>query len=210
MTRLWQAEMVWRRFYKWLLTFSSGSHLMSHPSFNVSESSQLLDLLLFSWDKLWRAPLPRSVSFSVKLMQISSLCLSNGRWSRALAPSRCAGVIVTFYLVIFGLTGCTFRLIPQLPPPVRADHTCQWIETSDKLWHVTPLCFFQFYTSEDMVTLLICVESPGELCIMVDSRFDNQKEDNVIGLRGTIKSFINFRFHRNSKIMAAPTLMTLD
>lgn len=69
MKRLWQAEMVWRRwqiikrFYKWLLTFLSGSHLMSHPSFNVSESSQLLDLLLFSWDKLWRALLPRSVSF---------------------------------------------------------------------------------------------------------------------------------------------------
>lgn len=61
-----------------------------------------------------------------------------------------------------------------------------------------------------MVTLLISVERPGELSIMVDSGFDNQKEDNVMGLRGIIKSFINFRFHRNSKIMAAPILMTLD
>lgn len=102
------------------------------PFFQRVRIHPLLDLLLFSWDKLCWAPLPRSVSFSVKLMQISSLCLSNVTWCRALAPSRCAGVIVTFYLVILVLTGCRFRLIPQLPPPVRADHTWQWIETSER------------------------------------------------------------------------------
>lgn len=71
------------------------------------------------------------------------------------------------------------------------------------------LCLLSIFTHpRTLQHFSYVLKALGEQCIRVDRRFDNQKEDNVMGLCGIIKSVINFRFHRNSEIMAAPTLMT--
>lgn len=139
---VWQRWQIIKRFHMWLLTFWSGSHFMSQPSFNLSESGwtyccfleinccerRFIGLCPFRWN--WcRFPRHMMRSISPQLLH------------------RCDCDVPSDFLG-------PDRLIPKLPPPVGGDHTWPWIETSERgkkkewMWYVTALLSLPVLPSE--------------------------------------------------------------
>lgn len=109
-----------KSFHRWLQKFSSGSHFMSQPSFNMSESD---------WTSC------HFLEINCGKCRFLGLCPSLWNWCRfprhmmwRISPQllhRCdCDVLSNFFSPDW--------LIPKLPPPVRADHTWPWIETSER------------------------------------------------------------------------------